>query len=169
MKRGGARRQSALMMILIVAGIMGLVLAGCSGGHGPTVPSPDGPGNGGPDDGNGDGPGNGEITDGETVAAVESYGDRYAEMLNDDMTIPDAIEQLAAEMEASGDFSAVEIDGTGQIIWAEFTNGWPYAVLGNRTAESDEVADDRAEAQVAAAEQMQSADAVELPASTDAV
>ncbi|MFO8080556.1 MAG: hypothetical protein R6V07_09635, partial [Armatimonadota bacterium] len=162
------RRRSVLSALLVIAGIMALVLAGCSGGHGPTVPSPDGPGDGVPDDGNGDGPDNGEMTDGETVAAVESYGDRYAQMLDDGMTIPEAMEQLAAEMEASGDFSAVEIDGTGQIIWAEFTNGWPYAVLGNRTGNSDETADERAESELGA-DQIRTADAVELPDATDAV
>lgn len=160
------RSSGALVALFVLSGIMALVLVGCSGGDGPRLPCPDRPGNGGPPDG---GPDGDELTTEETVAAVEDYGAQYAQMLSEGMTIPEAMEQLAQRMRQSGHFSAVEVDATGQIVWAEFTSGWPYAVLGNRTADSDEVANERAQAQVEAAGEIQAADAVELPASTRAV
>ncbi|MBD3292389.1 MAG: hypothetical protein GF393_05660, partial [Armatimonadia bacterium] len=131
-----------LFGILIVAGIMATVLAGCSGGNGPTLPSPDGPSDGIPDDGDrpndgdqpddGDPPDDGQLSNSDTVAAVEDYGEQYVQMLNEGMTIPEAMEQAAREMEASGQFSSVAVGPDGLAVWAEFTNGWPFVLLGNR-------------------------------------
>lgn len=79
-----------------------LLMAGCHGGGSSDYRS-----------GNGDGNGYG-MTNQETLAAVDTYGDQYAQMLNEGMTITEAMQQLAANMEASRDFSAVEVDGSGR-------------------------------------------------------
>jgi hypothetical protein len=173
----GSRFGITICALLMGAAVVALVLAGCSGGHGPTLPSPDEPGVDQPDGPDGpddpgdqpDGPDDGELSTEETVAAVEEYGEAYVAMLNEGMTIPEAIAEAAALMQADSAFSAVEIDGTGYIVWAEFTNGWPYAIIGNRPPVAEEVADDRADDALADAEQLRPAAAEELPDATSAV
>jgi hypothetical protein len=86
------------------------------------------------------------------------------------MTIPDAMDAVAADMEASGQFSWVEVGPDGLAVWAEFTNGWPYIVLGNRPKVADEVATERAEEALAQANTAQAGgEAVELPDTSNAV
>lgn len=136
-------------MLLIFCLFAVVLLAGCHGGGVSTGDQPDGDG----------------MSNAETVTAVQDYGEQYVQMLNDGMTIIDALQALANQMEASGDFSAVEVDGSGQVVWAEFTNGWPFAVLGNRTQLADQITDERAQPTAT----VDSAAAVELPAVQNAV